>query len=119
MMPATVQHRPEYSAQTPAQRGDTWVQIERNVTQAIGQHPHFRGRANTVRIEYRHDTLIITGRLPSFYLKQLLQEAVRQVGGVGKIDNRIDVICSDGLSSAPNQSTLSSQAEDTIRYGNT
>jgi hypothetical protein len=75
-----------------------WAHVERNATQALDAHPHFRGRTNTIRIECRHDTLILTGRLPSFYLKQLLQEALRGVDGVGKIDNRVAVICCDGLS---------------------
>jgi len=66
-------------------------------------HPHFCGRTNTIRIECRHDTLIVTGRLPSFYLKQVLQEVLRQVDGVGKIANRVDVIRCDGLSGTSKQ----------------
>ena len=52
-------------------------------------------------VELKEDTLIITGRVPSYYLKQLLQEALRQVDGVNRIENRVDVISCDGLSSPP------------------
>lgn len=97
-MPNLIQQRPGPSAEILTQRDATWVRVERNATQALDAHPHFCGRSDTIRIECRHDTLILTGRLPSFYLKQLLQEALRGVDGVGKIDNRVDVICCDGTS---------------------
>lgn len=42
---------------------------------------------------------MIRGRVPTFYLKQLLQDALKQVEGVRRIDNRIEVVTSDGLSS--------------------
>ena len=48
----------------------------------LERHPHFRGRVNEVAIEHDGRTLILTGRLPSFYLKQVVQEAVRHVPGV-------------------------------------
>jgi len=39
------------------------------------------------------------GRLPTFYLKQLVQEAVRHVPGVQQVRNLIDVVSADGVSS--------------------
>jgi hypothetical protein len=103
MMPAIVQPRPELSAETPPQPNHTWAHVEQNATRALDAHPHFRGRTKTVRIECRHDTLTITGRLPSFYLKQLLQETLRRVDGVDRIDNRVDVICCGAASSTAEQ----------------
>lgn len=99
MMPAVLEQPPKVSAQTPPQHNDTWAHVERNAAQALDAHPHFRGRTNTIRMECRHHTLVLTGRLPSFYLKQLLQEVLRRVDGVDRIDNRVDVICCDGPSS--------------------
>jgi hypothetical protein len=55
-------------------------------------HPHFRGRASLVTIELVEETLVLSGRLPSHYLKQLLQEAIRGVPGVEDIDNQVDVL---------------------------
>jgi BON domain len=67
--------------------------------QHLEHHPHFRGRVNDVFIEQRGRTLLLSGRLPTFYLKQLVQEAVRHVPGVKHIRNLIDVVSADGVSS--------------------
>jgi hypothetical protein len=45
-----------------------------------------------VTIELVEETLVLSGRLPSHYLKQLLQEAIRGVPGVVDIDNQVDVL---------------------------
>jgi osmotically-inducible protein OsmY len=65
----------------------------------LEHHPHFRGRINDVSIEHEGRTLFLTGRLPTFYLKQLVQEAVRHVPGVQHVRNLIDVVSADGISS--------------------
>jgi hypothetical protein len=67
--------------------------------QHLEHHPHFRGRVSDVFIEHRGRTLFLTGRLPTFYLKQLVQEAVRHVPGVQHVRNLIDVVSADGVSS--------------------
>ena len=65
----------------------------------LEHHPHFRGRVNDVFIEHRGRTLLLTGKLPTFYLKQLVQEAVRHVPGVQHVRNLIDVVNAGGISS--------------------
>ena len=65
----------------------------------LESHPHFRGRVNDVAIDHEGKTLFLTGRLPTFYLKQLVQEAVRHVPGVQQVRNLIDVVSADGVSS--------------------
>ena len=65
----------------------------------LEHHPHFRGRINDVSIDHDGRTLLLTGRLPTFYLKQLVQEAVRHVPGVQQVRNLIDVVSADGMSS--------------------
>jgi osmotically-inducible protein OsmY len=67
--------------------------------QHLEHHPHFRGRVNDVFIEHEGRSLTLTGRVPTFYLKQLVQEAVRHVPGVQQVRNLIDVVSSDGVSS--------------------
>jgi osmotically-inducible protein OsmY len=67
--------------------------------QYLEHHPHFRGRVNDVFIEHRGRTLLLTGKLPTFYLKQLVQEAVRHVPGVQQVRNLIDVVSASGISS--------------------
>ena len=53
---------------------------------------HFQHRTQLLRLENRDGCLIIEGRLPSFYLKQVLQTLLRDVDGVVQIDNRVDVV---------------------------
>jgi hypothetical protein len=65
----------------------------------LEQHPHFRGRLAALRIEHRGKTLFLSGRLPTFYLKQLVQEAVRHLPGVQHVRNEIDVVSPYGISS--------------------
>lgn len=65
----------------------------------ISNHPHFRGRADDFQFEQREGCLIIAGTVPTFYLKQLLQDALKQLHGVRQIDNRVTVVSPDGLSS--------------------
>lgn len=57
----------------------------------LEQHPIFRGRSQLIHIEEDAGRLILEGRLPSYYLKQMLQTVLRDVDGVGQIDNRVRV----------------------------
>jgi len=43
----------------------------------------------------------LRGRVPSFYLKQILQTWLRRLDGVEQIDNQVDVVSATGLSSEP------------------
>lgn len=65
--------------------------------QRLESHPQFHRHCQTIRIDLKDNHLVLTGCLPSFYLKQLAQEALR--GLAGPIDNQIDVLRSNGLSS--------------------
>jgi hypothetical protein len=42
--------------------------------------------------EYHEGVLTLHGCLPSYYLKQLAQEAVARVNGIVRIDNQIAVV---------------------------
>jgi hypothetical protein len=57
----------------------------------IAQHPHFRGRAHSFDFEWSGNVLVVRGCVPTFYLKQLLQDALKRVQGIERIDNRVDV----------------------------
>jgi osmotically-inducible protein OsmY len=65
----------------------------------LENHPHFRGRVNNLAIEHDGRNLILSGRVPTFYLKQLVQETVRHVPGVQHIRNKIEVVSAEGVSS--------------------
>jgi hypothetical protein len=67
--------------------------------QALERHVHFRGRSDGFTFDCRGDVLIVRGRVPSFYLKQVLENVLKQIDGVRRVDNQVDVVCCDGLSS--------------------
>ena len=69
------------------------------VRQTLEHHPHFRARVSDVFVEQQGRTIVLTGQLPTFYLKQLVQEAIRHVPGVLEVRNLIDVVNSEGVSS--------------------
>ena len=77
------------------------AEMEKAARHRICAHPHFRSRLSSVDVRFEEETLILSGNLPSFYLKQLVQEAIR--GLTVRIRNDIDVISSSGLSSVRNQ----------------
>ena len=62
--------------------------------QTLESHPHFHHRSQLIRVEWVEQNLVLSGRVPSFYLKQLAQEAMR--GLEVTVINQIDVVCSDG-----------------------
>ena len=51
----------------------------------------FRGRSELIRIDEAEGRLVLEGRLPSYYLKQMLQTVLRDVEGVEQIDNQVAV----------------------------
>jgi len=64
-----------------------------SIRERLDKHPHFRGRCHLIQIRSNGDSLVLSGRVPTYYLKQLLQEAVKLVPDIGDIDNRIEVQC--------------------------
>ncbi len=45
-----------------------------------------------VSCEFRDGALILSGRLPSYFLKQMAQAAVARIAGVERIVNHIEVV---------------------------
>lgn len=44
-----------------------------------------------LRCSFADGVLVISGRLPSFFMKQLAQTAVQHIDGVERIENRVEV----------------------------
>jgi len=44
-----------------------------------------------IQIKSNVDSVVVSGHVPTYYLKQLLQEVMKLVPDIGKIDNRLDV----------------------------
>jgi hypothetical protein len=91
-MPAAVAERPSINT---SER----IDLKSLARQSLERHPHFRGRAAGLNIEQRGRTLCLSGRLPTFYLKQLVQETIRHIPGVQGIRNDIAVVSAAGVSS--------------------
>ena len=75
--------------------------IASTARQRIESHSHFRNRGDQFELVPIEDVLVIRGRVPSFYLKQLLQIALKNIDGVRRIDNQVEVVSSSGMSSTP------------------
>ena len=65
----------------------------------LSQHSHFRGRADGFEFIQREDVLVVRGCVPTFYLKQVLQTALKDLDGIRWVDNQVNVTACDGLSS--------------------
>ena len=87
-------------ARNPKQNGG----IERRARQAVAEHSHFRGRADTFEFVCHEDVLQVRGAVPSFYLKQLLQGALKGLQGVRWIDNQVAVVSFHELSATRDDS---------------
>lgn len=44
-----------------------------------------------LRCEFHDGSLILSGRVPTYYLKQVAQTIVRQLPAVRQVENRVDV----------------------------
>ena len=75
--------------------GSESIEIESDLTlraqAAIEQHPHFRGRAGQFQFECAEHTLVVRGKVPTYYLKQLVQSALMEIDHC-RVDNRIEVL---------------------------
>ena len=62
-----------------------------SIRERLDKHPHFRGRCHLIQIRSNGSSLVLSGRVPTYYLKQLLQELLKSHPDIGNIDNRVDV----------------------------
>jgi hypothetical protein len=72
-------------------------EIERRAYDIIDAHPHFHGRAARFELTCGKDVLVVRGMVRTFYLKQMLQTVLKDVCGVGRIDNQVTVMSDYGL----------------------
>jgi hypothetical protein len=73
----------------------------------LAESTQFHGRSRSFRIVNSTGVLTVDGIVPSFYLKQLLQELLKRVDGVQYINNQVDVVALDELSSVRNRNSHS------------
>ena len=88
------------TVQKPIQRWESnRREVERLAYAILDAHSHFHRRADRFEFLFREDVLVVRGSVPSFYLKQVLQSALHDLDGVDRVDNQVEVVSSDGLSS--------------------
>jgi len=75
------------------------LRIEESARRRLAEDCSYAFCFNQVTFRYVQGVLILQGRLPSFYLKQVLQIRLRDLEGVERIDNRVEVVSATGLSS--------------------
>ena len=71
--------------------------LTRTARDRLEGNAYFRGRSRVIRIDEQDGTLVLNGRLPSFYLKQLLQTVLSGIDGVKRIENRVEVFWPDNV----------------------
>lgn len=65
--------------------------MELRAAMELNQHPSLRPFSPSVQFCFRNGCMTMAGVLPSYFLKQLTQEAIRTLEGVESVDNRICV----------------------------
>jgi hypothetical protein len=95
-------------AMTDTQTDNSFV--ARRARDLVASHPHFFGRAEIFEFECSENVLVVRGRVPTFYLKQLLQDALKKLDGVRRVDNRVDVLA---YSSSGGQDGVGSSSYET------
>jgi len=82
--------------------GDTQLrpcQCLEEAARRLTAQPHpFASYFRDISVECCDGLLTLRGRLPTFYMKQILQTSLRNIDGVEQIDNQVDVISATGLS---------------------
>ena len=75
-------------------RMETSADVAKEVTTTakarIRHHPHLKSQR--IWCEFNGGKLFVRGQVPSFFYKQLAQEAVQRIRDVGQILNEIEVV---------------------------
>jgi hypothetical protein len=75
------------------------TEIEEQAYHIIDTSQHFYRRADRFVFECEDGVLSVSGCVPSFYLKQVLQNTLRLVPCVRAVENRVTVVSGHGMSS--------------------
>jgi hypothetical protein len=67
------------------------LDIDEVALQFVRLHPRLYAVSEVLHFHRDGGTLVVRGAVPTFYIKQVLQEALREVPGVARIDNQVEV----------------------------
>lgn len=73
--------------------------VEELAEQRLSEDRLYNFYFREITCNYEDGVLTLEGRVPTFRLKHVLQTMLFDVDGVDRIDNRVDVVNSTGLSS--------------------
>jgi hypothetical protein len=73
--------------------GNGAVSREEIARRFLASHVHFHGRADNFTFEFNEHSGVLTvqGVVPTYYLKQLVQNVLKKLHGVTRVDNQIQV----------------------------
>jgi hypothetical protein len=74
-------------------------EVLKRVKGTLSRSCHFTRHWREISCHFEKGVLTLHGSVPTFYLKQVLQSILKDVPGVTRIDNRVDVVSAAGLSS--------------------
>jgi len=77
------------------------AEIEEAARQRVADNCPYWYYFKSIAYEFDEGVLTLRGRVPSFYLKQVLQEVLADLPAIEWIDNHVEVVNSSGLSSVP------------------
>jgi hypothetical protein len=80
------------------------AELIRRVEGVLCDHPLLHGYMGRLFFEVEDRTLTLRGRLPTFYLKQVLQTTLRNLPGVSTVENRVEVVAPRGLGQVKSRS---------------
>ena len=83
---------PEHHLHSPPLPADPWSQLSLRdlVESALSRSSYLAGK--NLRFEVHADDVVLRGVVHSYYQKQLAQESLRSIAGVGRIQNEIEVL---------------------------
>jgi hypothetical protein len=99
-----MRYSPHYSRECrPDEFGRARHFAPQRARELLSRHPHFCGRVDGFKFEWNDDILIVKGTVPTYYLKQLLQSALKELEDV-RIDDRVDVVRPERGTDTPSRS---------------
>lgn len=63
--------------------------LNRKIVAALGRCSYIRN--SSLRLDVRSGRVVLSGDVPSYFLKQMAQESLRSVEGVEEIQNELEV----------------------------
>lgn len=63
--------------------------LNRKIAAALGRCSYIRN--SSLRLDVRSGRVVLSGDVPSYFLKQMAQESLREVEGVEEIQNELEV----------------------------